>query len=325
MRTGLAGLSLLGLQAVNRAAADPEPEPGKPMPPAGSAEAEVHAFKLGGADAYVILDGALTFPGVQPAFAPEGKPEEVEAVSQRNFESSKRLVMSVNVLVLKLASGAVLFDSGAGGAFGPAAGKLVGGLKKIGLTPADVKLICVTHAHGDHIGGLLDGAGQPLFAGAKIVAAQTEVDFWTAEAPDVSGMRTPPEARQGVVKSIQKVLATVKPNLERRAPGAITPEIEMIAAPGHTPGHSLFRVTVGGESLLVIGDAVHVWSVQFDRPEWTMIYDVNPAEAISTRQKLFKEAVSDRTLLQAYHLPFPGLGHVRAVGTGFQWVPRSWV
>jgi glyoxylase-like metal-dependent hydrolase (beta-lactamase superfamily II) len=325
-RTGLAGLALLGLGAgASRVMADPELAPGQTLPPVNSLSPEVHNFKLGGVEAYVILDGALVFPAVQPAFAPEATPEQLEAVMQGNFETAKRLALSVNVLVLKLKSGVVIFDAGAGAAFGAAAGRLVDGLKKIGLTPEDVKLICVTHAHGDHIGGLLDAAGKPVFSLAKIVAAQTEVDFWTAPAPDVSKVRLPAEAKPGLVSSIQHVLTAVKSSLERHAPGAVTPEIEMIPAPGHTPGHAMFRVTIGGESLLVIGDAVHVWAAQFDHPEWSMIYDVDPALAISTRQKLFHQAATERTFVHAYHLPFPGLGHVRPAGSGYQWVPRSWV
>jgi glyoxylase-like metal-dependent hydrolase (beta-lactamase superfamily II) len=99
----------------------------------------------------------------------------------------------------------------------------------------------------------------------------------------------------------------------------------MLAAPGHTPGHSLFRVTQDNESLLVIGDAVHVWALQFPRPDWTMAYDTKPSEAISTRRKLFKQAASERTTLMGFHMPFPGIGYVRSSGGGFEWVPKPWV
>ena len=71
-----------------------------------------------------------------------------------------------------------------------------------------------------------------------------------------------------------------------------------------------------------MGDAVHVYSLQFSHPEWTMIYDVNPAQAISTRSNLFKKAAAERTLLMGYHLPFPGLGHARKAGTGYEWSPK---
>jgi len=324
-RAGLAGISVLGLWGgLSRVMADPDPAPGSAPAPTGNTEAEIHSFKFGGVDAYVILEGVINMPGVQPAFAPEAKPEELEAVMQRNFESSHRLAMSLNVLVLKLKSGVVIFDSGAGQLFGAAAGRLLQGLAKIGVSPADVKTIYVTHAHTDHIGGLLDG-DRLVFSSATIVASKTEVDFWLSDSPDLSGLKLDEASRKPMIEKMKQILTTVKPKLELHAPGALNPEVEMVAAPGHTPGHSMYRVTVGGETLLVIGDAVHVWSCQFDRPDWSMIFDVKPDVAIATRKKLFAKAADERTVIQAYHLPFPGLGNVRKNGNGFEWVPKSWV
>jgi glyoxylase-like metal-dependent hydrolase (beta-lactamase superfamily II) len=69
-------------------------------------------------------------------------------------------------------------------------------------------------------------------------------------------------------------------NIDRRidlqAPGRLSPEVELVAAPGHTPGHSCFQVNSGEEKLLVFGDAVHLYTLQFPHPEWTMAYDVHP-------------------------------------------------
>ena len=56
-----------------------------------------------------------------------------------------------------------------------------------------------------------------------------------------------------------------------------------------------------------------------------MAYDVHPEQAITTRRKLFKQASAERTLLLGYHMPFPGLGYVRADGAGYESVPRPWV
>jgi glyoxylase-like metal-dependent hydrolase (beta-lactamase superfamily II) len=124
---------------------------------------------------------------------------------------------------------------------------------------------------------------------------------------------------------IKKILAGMKPNLELKEPGKVSSEVELIAAHGHTPGHSLFLVTQGGEKLLVIGDAVHLYGLQFPRPEWTMAYDTDPIQAVSTRRKLFQQAEAERTTLLGYHLPFSGIGHVRSAGSGYEWVPRPWV
>jgi glyoxylase-like metal-dependent hydrolase (beta-lactamase superfamily II) len=328
-RTGLAGLSLLALNlGSQRTAADPDPTPGAKKPnaaPAPAPDPDIYRFQLGGAEACVILDGILTFPGIQPTFAPEAKPAEVEELMKRDFLPTDHLSVSANVLVLKAKSGVMIFDAGAGNAYGAAAGRLLRGLSRVGVAPGDVKTVFVTHAHPDHIAGLLDADNKPVFPSARIIAAKTEVDFWTSDAPDLSGMRVPPESKLQIAGMIKNWLNALKGSLERREPGKVTPEVELIAAPGHTPGHAMFQVTQGEDKLLVIGDAVHVYALQFPHPDWTMIYDVDPAQAVKTRRQLFRDAAADRTSLAGFHLPFPGIGRVRSAGAGYEWVPKPWV
>jgi glyoxylase-like metal-dependent hydrolase (beta-lactamase superfamily II) len=327
-RTGIAGLSLLALNlGSNRAVADPDPAPGGngPTPVSPSAEPDIYSFRIGSADAFVIHDGALMLPSIQPMFVPEAKPAEIEELQKKNFLPPNQLALSLNVLVVKGKSGVMLFDAGAGKAFGPGAGKLFRGLSRIGISPKDVKTVYVTHAHPDHIAGLVDDSNALMFPSARIVAAKTEAEFWTAASPDVSKVRIPPEMKTQSLETIKKIFSGLKLNLELKEPGKLSDEVELIPAPGHTPGHSLFMITQGDEKFLVIGDAVHVYALQFPHPEWTMAYDVDPALAIKTRLKLFKDVSGARTTVLGYHMPFPGIGHVRVDGTGYEWVPRPWV
>jgi glyoxylase-like metal-dependent hydrolase (beta-lactamase superfamily II) len=327
-RTGLAGLTLAAASVVvPRAVADPDPAPGS-RPPAPGAPAlpdpDVYAFQLGGCEAYVVHDGALTMPGIQPSWAPEAAKPELESLLKREYLPVDHVALSVNVVVIKGPGGVMLFDGGAGASFGPAAGRLVKGLAKIGIAPVDVKWIFVTHAHMDHIGGLVEGNAL-VFPAAKIIAAKTEVDFWSGANPDLSGMRTPAEARTQMAGAIKGCLEVLKPNLELKGPGKVTPSVELVASPGHTPGHAMFLVSEGDDKLLVFGDIVHLWALQFPHPEWTMAYDVDPKQAIATRKKVFEKAAADRPLLAGYHMPFPGLGHARSAGKGYEWAPRPWV
>lgn len=327
-RTGLAGISLLtATLAASRVTADPDPPASAkgPGPMGNSPEPEIYPFRLGGVDAFVVHDGTLAVDHPQAMLAPEAKPSEIEEALRQNFLPPHRLALSVNVLVLKGKAGVTLFDCGAGTAFGPGFGKLLRGLAKLGLSPDDVKTVYVTHAHADHIGGLVDAANRPVFGSAKVVAAKAEVDFWMSDAPDLSGMKTPAETKAQTAATIKKFLGGAKTELDLKQPGQVSEQVEMVAAPGHTPGHSLFSVTEGDEKILVIGDAVHSYALQFAHPEWSMVYDVNPAQAIATRKKLFTDAAAERTTILAYHLPFPGIGHIRAQGRGYEWVPRPWV
>ena len=321
----MAGFSVLvGGLAANRAVADPDPAPDAKLP-ALSPEPEIFSFTLGGNEAFVIHDFSLALPSIQPMFVPEATKSEIEAICKRNFLPADRAALSVNILVVKSSSGVMVFDTGTGHAFGPVPGRLLRGLEKVGVKPGDVKFVFVTHAHLDHIGGLVDESGRPVFASAKIVADKAEVAFWTSEKPDLSGMRAPPEAATQALKGAQKILGALKDNLELAAPGRVAAGVELVTAAGHTPGHSLFQITQGDDRLLNIGDAVHLHALQFARPDWTMAYDTDPAKAIQTRQALFKKLAAQSTTVIGAHLPFPGIGHVRVAPQGYEWVPRPWV
>jgi glyoxylase-like metal-dependent hydrolase (beta-lactamase superfamily II) len=110
--------------------------------------------------------------------------------------------------------------------------------------------------------------------------------------------------------------------LQRYAEGSpLVPGISSVALHGHTPGHSGYLLSSAGQSLLVWGDIVHSHAVQFARPEVAIEFDVDSAQAIATRQKVFADAARDKLWVAGAHLPFPGIGHVRAEGAGYAWVP----
>ena len=177
---------------------------------------------------------------------PEAKPAELEELLKKNFLPLDRFSLSLNVLVIKGKDGVMLFDSGARNALGPAAGKLLRGLSRIGVGPRDVASIFITHAHADHIAGLLDESNAYVFPSARLIAAKPEVNFWMSENPDLSRMRTPPETTAQSAATIKKILGNLKGQLELKEPGNITSDVELFAAHGHTPGHSLFQITQDG-------------------------------------------------------------------------------
>jgi glyoxylase-like metal-dependent hydrolase (beta-lactamase superfamily II) len=324
-RTALTSLSVMGLNtAMNGGEAKPATPPASASIPADPVEPDIYGFQFGGSKAFVILDGILPFSGIKPLFAPEATQAQLDEQLQRNFISSDKHALCVNVLVLRSKPGVVLFDAGAGSAFGPSAGRLLRGLAKIGVKPEEVKTVYVTHAHPDHVAGLIDGSDAPLFPSARIITSRTEASFWTSDAPDVSGMRLPPEELSDVVRATKNRLGHVRSKLELHEPGKLSEEVELMAAPGHTPGHGSFRVEQGSESMVVIGDSVHVDWLQLAHPEWTMAWDANPRQAAATRRKLLEQLASNRGAMFGCHMPFPGIGHVRALGEGFEWAPRPW-
>ncbi len=324
-RTALTSLSVLGVNAgLNGGEAAPATPAASASMPTVSAEPDIYTFQFGGAKAFVILDGVLPFTNIQPLFAPEATKAQLDEQLHRNFIAPDSHSLCVNVLVLKTKSGVSLFDAGAGETFGTTAGRLRVGLAKIGLKPEEVRTIYVTHAHPDHSGGLTDSSDAPLFPSAKIIATRTEVSFWTSDSPDVSGMRVAPDELSSLVPATKKLLGHLQSRLELHEPGRLSAEVEMIAAPGHTPGHACFQLRQGGESLLVIGDSVHLEWLEFAHPEWTMAWDAKPEQAVATRRKLLEQLASNRGAAFGCRMAFPGIGHVRAMGGAFEWVPRPW-
>ena len=101
--------------------------------------------------------------------------------------------------------------------------------------------------------------------------------------------------------------------------------LEVVDAPGHTPGHIALLVSSGKEALLNAADTVHHHVLMFAHPEWTSSFDSDPKMAAETRRKILQRAAGDGLRVLGYHLPFPGIGHVRtAKGGAFEWVPEPW-
>ncbi|HSQ15393.1 MAG TPA: MBL fold metallo-hydrolase, partial [Candidatus Binatia bacterium] len=285
-----------------------------------------YRFAIGEIEAIVISDGGLSFQPIQPTWAPEASKEELEGMLRSAFLPTDRLNLDVNTLLLKTGGELVLVDTGAGNLFGPSLGKMAERLAAAGVQPAQVTGVVLTHAHGDHYGGLLDGAGKPVFPNAAYFASKTEVDYWTGPDPDMSKLRVPEENKKVFAANAKRYLEAIKARLTPVSAGQkILPGVEVLSAPGHTPGHIALLVSSGKEALLTAADTVHHHVLMFAYTEWTSYFDSDPKLGAETRRKLLDRAATDGLRVLGYHLPFPGIGHVRtAKGGRFKWLPEPW-
>jgi len=220
---------------------------------------------------------------------------------------------SVNTYLINTGSKLVMVDAGAGGVFGPTMGRVMSNLKAAGYDPAQVDAVVITHLHGDHVGGLLDAAGKPSFPNAVVYVAKAESDFWTAPA---SEEKAPAEYKKFFKMTRDLAAPFVAAGTWKTFENGATPVagIKSIPIPGHTPGHTAYEIGEGKEMLLVTGDMVHDTAVQFARPRVAISFDTNPKKAVEVRLALFKKAAAGKTLIAGMHLPFPGIGHIRADG-----------
>jgi glyoxylase-like metal-dependent hydrolase (beta-lactamase superfamily II) len=220
----------------------------------------------------------------------------------------------------------ILIDTGAG-AFGPNTGRLPDNVAASGFTPDQIDLIILSHLHPDHIGGLMTAEGEFRFPNAEVVLSQTEHDFWMSEGNQAKmksmtlmGMG---ELEHFMLSSLQKNIAPLAAAGRLRMTEAdceLQPGIQVLPAFGHTPGHVAVLIFGGRQQLLFGGDAIlHPAHVRY--PEWTTAFDILPDQTVLTRRRILDRSASDRYLTFHFHFPFPCLGSVSRVDSGYRWEP----
>jgi len=282
-----------------------------------------YRFKLGEFNMATISDGVLAAPAA--AFAGDVTPEQLKEVLRQGFQS-ETLMPDCNILFIDTDTHKVLIDSGSGNLNGDTAGKLVENLALAQIDPADIDTIIISHAHPDHVGGLTDPMGVSLFPNARYYVPNVEWQFWMNPKVSLPKVKLPDEAKQGFIAVAKKQLSAIQDRVTRfEVNQEIIPGITAMSAPGHTPGHVAFRVTSGETSLVHTADVVHTHTINLWNPSWQPLFDADPDQAAATRQSVLEKIAGDRTLMFAYHFPFPGVGHIvpREAG-GFNWEPVNW-
>lgn len=284
-----------------------------------------HTFTIGRIEAMVISDGHVVKTPVQPSFAPGFSPAAVANVLEENFASTAQIDLALNILLLRIDGRLILIDTGCGHHFGQGTGWLVSNLLQAGLKPQDITDIIITHAHPDHIGGLSDKTGKLIFKKATIYLSKKDYTFWMSAKPDFSNSKMNSDReKKALVEVAQANIRAAGAGLHLFEDGdELLGCMRMRLAPGHTPGHTLINVQSEGQTLSHIVDLVHSDVLTFAHPEWGVDSDVDYEQAVASRRKVMDELTTTRALTFAYHLPWPGLGHVRARQDGFEWIPKT--
>ncbi|RUV70680.1 MAG: MBL fold metallo-hydrolase [Mesorhizobium sp.] len=281
---------------------------------------DTYMFPLGDLGIIALSDG--TVPQDLHALLTGTSPAEVDEHLNHAFLSNP-VEASINGFLIRDGERLTLVDTGSGQLFGPGyGGKLRDSLASIGVMPQDITDILITHIHTDHTGGLV-ADGKPVFDNATVHVGAPDLTFFL----DTSNSEKTGYARQYFDEAEKTIGVYQRAGKVRTFSDheAILPGIVATLHPGHTPGSAFFTVSSKGHSIAFIGDVIHVAAVQFPDPAVTIVYDVNPGEAAAERQKTFSAFADARQLVAAPHLPFPGVGHIRAEGGGsFTWHPAEY-
>ncbi|WP_437278585.1 MBL fold metallo-hydrolase [Sorangium sp. So ce375] len=308
--------------AATPAAPAPSPAASAPIPPGGERrQAGFYRTRVGAIDMAVLSDGTFGLD-LSNGLVLNAKPGEVDKLLAQSFQRSP-IDASFNSFLFQMNGRTILVDTGCAELMGPTTGKLPGALSAVGVSPESVTDVFLTHAHPDHVGGLVIG-GKRAFPNATVHLNQKDLDYWMdkANAAKSSGMQA---------QFFAAAQATLQPYLDagRVKPftgGAeIFPGFRAEPAYGHTPGHTLYALESGGQKLVLWGDLVHIMAVQFDDPSVAVAFDVNAPMAVETRKKALADAADKGYLVAHSHAPFPGLGHVRRDGESYRWVPAPYV
>jgi glyoxylase-like metal-dependent hydrolase (beta-lactamase superfamily II) len=282
------------------------PAPAAEAPPPAAKSANVHAFQVGELSAMTLMDGNIELPNDNKVFGMGRTPEEVAALLSANGLPTDKLQLTIKPLLVKTADKVLLFDTGAASNFGPSGGKLPASLAEAGIDPQSVTDIFISHAHGDHVGGLVNAEGALAFPNATIHISKPEWKF-------MSGAK---EEWQ------KKLVATVTPKVQGFDPGAelVPGVVTAVDVKGHTPGHSAYKITSGSESLLYVGDSMHHYVVSVQKPEWQVSFDADHPVASKSRADLIAASAAGGQRIYAVHFPFPGIGKFEKQGDTHVWV-----
>jgi len=282
-------------------------------------QAGYYHLKIGDYEVTALSDG--TVPQDLHQLLKNTKPGEVDDLLKGDFQNSP-VDLSVNAYLVKNGDRLILIDAGAAGNFGPTLGHLTESLAHAGYKPEQINAVLITHIHIDHIGGLMDG-DKMMFPNATIYISKPEVNFWL-------GPESKAKAPESLKPYFAQAEASVGPYLKAGKVKTFTygselfPGMMPVATSGHTPGHTSYLLESKNQRLMFLGDILHVAAVQFADPSVTIVYDVDQAAAALQRKKVFADAAKNRYWIAGEHLSYPGIGHIRANGASFVFVPANY-
>ena len=197
--------------------------------------------------------------------------------------------------------------------FGPTCGFLIDALAEAGVSPGDVTDLFFTHLHPDHVAGALTPEGGAVFENAALKVVDAERSFWTDgsfDAVEVNGADW-----AGLAQAVLSAYANQVESIT--SDGELMPGVTVVSIPGHTPGHAGFRVDSGSQSMIHLGDIMHVPVMQLIDPRVATVFDIDGEAALASRIRMLDMVSADQLLCTSSHMLSPKFAHIERASTGY--------
>jgi glyoxylase-like metal-dependent hydrolase (beta-lactamase superfamily II) len=189
-------------------------------------------------------------------------------------------------------------------------------LAAAGAHPHEIDLVMCTHLHHDHVGWntqLKDGSWVPTFPNARYVFSKPDFDYFLKQDTDPkvgpAEMGTFRECVLPVVEAGRADLVT--------GPHRLNEHLEILPAPGHSPGHFVFNLESQGQRAMFIGDVFH-HLLQVYYPDWNFPKNSDADQARVSRRKVLDQSASTGALTFPGHVGAPFAGYIDRAGAGYR-------
>jgi glyoxylase-like metal-dependent hydrolase (beta-lactamase superfamily II) len=273
---------------------------------------DFYPFRVGSFECVALCDGNLEY--TLESMVTNAPRSDVQAYLQTYGLSTEMIVTPFTYPYLDTGKHKVLVDMGTGNLF-PTTGRMLESMAKAGIAPESIDRIFISHAHPDHVGGALNNEGELIFTNATYFICKDEWDFWFSEqAANLTGEEFIRIARQKLAPLREKIILLEKEKEILRG-------VDVLFAPGHTPGHMVVSFKSEDAQLLYTADTV-LHPLHLERPDWFPVFDILPDLASVSKNHIFDLAATTKSLVLGQHFPpFPNLGYIVKKETGWAWQP----
>jgi glyoxylase-like metal-dependent hydrolase (beta-lactamase superfamily II) len=279
-----------------------------------------YRFKVGGFVVTTVHDGFAERS--LEGFVRNAPLADVQKVLADSFLPTDKFRIPFTVTFVETPAALVVFDAGNGVTpAGSTQGRMIANMVAAGIDPAKVTHVVHSHFHGDHINGLLNAQGGAAFPNAEILVPATEWTWWT----DTGNETRSPEGQRGNFANTARRFGPYQGKVRPIAEGAeAVPGVRGLPAYGHTPGHTIYRVSDGNAQMIFLADTTNRPELFAVRPDYHAVFDFDPVAAEATRKRVLDMVATDRMRVTGYHFPFPAQGFIEKTASGYRFIPGDW-